>query len=58
MKLLEGKTGLITGAARGIGRAIAISFAQHGANVAFTDMSADENFLSLEKELNALGVKA
>ena len=58
MKLLEGKTGLITGAARGIGRAIAIAFAKEGANVAFTDMSADENFRSLENELKALGVKA
>ena len=58
MKLLEGKTGLITGGARGIGRAIAIAFASHGANVAFSDMSADENFQSLEKELNAMGVKA
>jgi 3-oxoacyl-[acyl-carrier protein] reductase len=58
MKLLEGKTGLVTGGARGIGRAIAIAFAKHGANVAFSDMSADENFLNLEKELNAMGVKA
>jgi 3-oxoacyl-[acyl-carrier protein] reductase len=58
MKLLEGKTGLITGGARGIGRAIALEFAKHGANVAFTDMNADENFQSLEKELNDMGVKA
>ncbi|HDP54911.1 MAG TPA: 3-oxoacyl-[acyl-carrier-protein] reductase [Bacteroidetes bacterium] len=58
MKLLEGKTGLITGGARGIGRAIALEFAKHGANVAFSDMNADENFTNLEKELNALGVKA
>lgn len=58
MKLLEGKTGLITGGARGIGRAIAIGFAKQGANVAFSDMNADENFQNLEKELNALGVKA
>lgn len=58
MKLLEGKTGLITGGARGIGREIALAFARHGANVAFTDMGADENFTNLEKELNALGVKA
>jgi len=58
MKLLEGKTGLITGAARGIGRAIAIAYAKEGANVAFTDMAEDENFKSLEKELNAMGVKA
>lgn len=58
MKLLEGKTGLITGAARGIGRAIAIAYAKEGANIAFTDMADDENFKSLEKELNAMGVKA
>ncbi|HZJ73545.1 MAG TPA: 3-oxoacyl-[acyl-carrier-protein] reductase [Perlabentimonas sp.] len=58
MKLLEGKTGLITGGARGIGRAIAIAFAKEGANVAFSDMKVDENFQNLEKELNALGVKA
>jgi 3-oxoacyl-[acyl-carrier protein] reductase len=58
MKLLEGKTGLVTGGARGIGRAIAIAFAKHGANVAFSDMNADENFQNLEKELNAMGVKA
>ncbi|MDX9771416.1 MAG: 3-oxoacyl-[acyl-carrier-protein] reductase [Tenuifilaceae bacterium] len=58
MKLLEGKTGLVTGGARGIGRAIAIAFAQHGANVAFSDMNADENFQNLEKELYAMGVKA
>jgi len=58
MKLLEGKNGLITGAARGIGRAIAIAFAKAGANVAFTDMNADDNFKSLEAELIALGVKA
>ncbi|HDP74829.1 MAG TPA: 3-oxoacyl-[acyl-carrier-protein] reductase [Bacteroidales bacterium] len=58
MKLLEGKTGLVTGAARGIGRAIAIAFAQHGANVAFTDIAYDDNMKSLEQELTALGVKA
>jgi len=58
MKLLEGKTGLITGAARGIGRAIAIAYAKEGANIAFTDIAEDENFKNLEKELSALGVKA
>jgi 3-oxoacyl-[acyl-carrier protein] reductase len=58
MKLLEGKTGLVTGAARGIGRAIAIALAKEGANVAFTDMRNDDNFQSLEAELKALGVKA
>lgn len=58
MKLLEGKTGLVTGAARGIGRAIATAFAQHGANVAFTDIAYDDNMKTLEQELTALGVKA
>ena len=57
MKLLEGKTAIITGAARGIGRAIALTFGKHGANVAFTDMAIDENVKSLEKELENLGVK-
>ncbi|MDR2936078.1 MAG: 3-oxoacyl-[acyl-carrier-protein] reductase [Rikenellaceae bacterium] len=58
MKLLEGKVALITGAARGIGKAIAIRFAREGADVAFTDIRADENFLNTEKELRAFGVKA
>jgi 3-oxoacyl-[acyl-carrier protein] reductase len=58
MKLLEGKTALITGAARGIGKAIALKFASEGANIAFTDLKADENFQATEKELLALGVKA
>jgi len=58
MKLLEGKTALVTGAARGIGRSIAIKFAQEGANVIYTDMKEDENFNSLQTELVALGVKA
>jgi 3-oxoacyl-[acyl-carrier protein] reductase len=57
MKLLEGKTALITGAARGIGRAIALKYASEGANVAFSDLVLDENVQSLEKELQALGVK-
>ncbi|MCK9255881.1 MAG: 3-oxoacyl-[acyl-carrier-protein] reductase [Bacteroidales bacterium] len=58
MKLLDGKVVLITGSARGIGRAIALSCAQAGANIAFTDMNADDNFTSLEKELASFGVKA
>lgn len=57
MKLLEGKTAVITGGSRGIGREIAIKFAQEGANVAFSDLAVDENFESLEKELADLGVK-
>ena len=43
MKLLEGKVALITGAARGIGKAIALKFAQEGADIAFTDLVIDEN---------------
>jgi 3-oxoacyl-[acyl-carrier protein] reductase len=57
MKLLEGKTALITGANRGIGKAIAIRFAEHGANVAFSDMAYNDDSKALEKELAALGVK-
>ena len=58
MELLKGKTAIVTGAARGIGRQIALAFAREGADVAFTDLSYDENMQSLEKELTALGVKA
>jgi 3-oxoacyl-[acyl-carrier protein] reductase len=58
MKLLQGKTAIITGASRGIGKGIAEVFAQHGANVAFTYSSSAESALALEKELSALGVKA
>lgn len=58
MKLLEGKVAVITGAARGIGKAIALKFAQEGANIAFTDLNEDDNFRHTEKELNALGIKA
>lgn len=58
MKLLEGKTALVTGGARGIGKAIALRFAAKGANVAFSDLNYDENAIALEKELAALGVKA
>ena len=57
-KLLSGKTALITGAAKGIGRGIAIKLAQHGANVAFTYLSSVEKGIALEKELENLGVKA
>jgi len=57
MDLLKGKVAVVTGAARGIGRMIALRFAQEGADVAFTDLSRDENMESLEKELEALGVK-
>ena len=58
MKLLEGKTAIITGASRGIGKGIAQVFAAHGANVAFTYSSSVEAANELEKELNDLGVKA
>jgi 3-oxoacyl-[acyl-carrier protein] reductase len=55
--LLIGKTALITGAARGIGRSIALAYAAEGSDVAFTDLRYDENMESLEKELAALGRK-
>ena len=58
MKLLQGKTALITGASRGIGRALALRFAEQGANIAFSDLLYDDKAESLEKELIALGVKA
>jgi 3-oxoacyl-[acyl-carrier protein] reductase len=58
MNLLEGKTALVTGAARGIGKAIALKFASEGANIAFTDLTADNNFKAAENEIIALGVKA
>ena len=58
MGLLTGKTALITGAARGIGKAIALKFAQEGANIAFTDLVIDENGKVTEAEIEAFGVKA
>jgi 3-oxoacyl-(acyl-carrier-protein) reductase len=57
MKLLEGKTALVTGASKGIGRKIAEVFAQHGANVTFTYLSSVEKGEALEKELQAHGTK-
>lgn len=57
MKLLEGKIALITGAARGIGKAIALKYASEGANIAFTDLVIDENAENTKKELEAFGVK-
>ena len=57
MKLLEGKVALITGAARGIGKAIALKYAQEGANIAFTDLGIDENGLKTKEEIEAYGVK-
>lgn len=58
MKLLDGKTAIITGASRGIGKAVALKFASEGSNVAFTCTSLSDKALEVEKELNALGVKA
>ena len=57
MKLLEGKVALITGAARGIGKAIALKFASEGASVAFTDLVINEAAEETVRELEAFGVK-
>ena len=56
--ILKNKNVIITGASRGIGKGIAIEFAKHGANIAFTYSSSSESALLLEQELNKLGVKA
>ena len=58
MGLLEGKTALITGASRGIGKAIALKFAEEGAHLILTDLFYDEPARGLEEQLNAMGVKA
>lgn len=60
MKLLDGKVAIVTGAARGIGEAVALKLAEHGAHIAFTyvsDSSADKA-AALETKIQALGVKA
>lgn len=56
MKLLEGKTALITGASRGIGKAIALRFAKEGASIALTNIVEDDEFLTALKEIKALNV--
>lgn len=58
MKLLEGKVAVITGASRGIGKAVALKFASEGANIAFTDLKCDDNMKATEAEIAAYGVKA
>lgn len=58
MKLLEGKVAIVTGAARGIGKAIALKLASEGADIAFTDLNIDDNALATQKEIEAYGVKA
>ncbi|MGL4994207.1 MAG: 3-oxoacyl-[acyl-carrier-protein] reductase [Bacteroidales bacterium] len=57
MGLLSGKVAIVTGAARGIGKAIALRFAQEGADIAFTDLNIDENAKATEAEIAALGVR-
>lgn len=58
MGLLDGKTALITGAARGIGKSIAMTFAREGANIAFTDLALDDNTANSEAEMKAMGINA
>jgi len=58
MQLLNGKTAIVTGATRGIGKGVAVKLAEQGANVAFTYVSSSEKALGLENELQAFGVKA
>ena len=57
MKLLEGKTAIITGGSRGIGKAIVEVFADHGANIAFTYSSSVEAAKAIEDEISKRGVK-
>ena len=57
MKLLEGKVAIVTGAARGIGKAIALKFAAQGADIAFTDLTIDDNAKQTEEEIAAMGVR-
>ena len=57
MKLLEGKVALITGAGRGIGKAVALAFAEQGADIAFTDLELNETVLATAAELEKFGVR-
>ena len=58
MQLLKGKTAIVTGATRGIGKGVALKLAEQGANIAFTFVSSEEKALALENELQGFGVKA
>jgi 3-oxoacyl-[acyl-carrier protein] reductase len=58
MKLLAGKTAVITGASRGIGKSIAKKFAEHGADIAFSDVVPTDKTDPVTAEIAALGVKA
>ena len=58
MQLLQGKTAIVTGATRGIGKGVALKLAEQGANIAFTYVSSEEKALALENKLQAFGVKA
>src|SRR6056297_791336 len=58
MKLLEGKSAIVTGAARGIGKAIALKLAEYGANIAFTDLEYNDAAKDVEQELEKFGIKA
>jgi len=58
MKLLENRIAIVTGASRGIGEAIALKLAEHGANIAFTYLSSEEKAVALENKLKGFGVKA